>query len=224
MERGFGRLELPRDDRDFSVRQLLTAATTGMRNWPKPLVLDQGRTGTCEGNAWTGWLADGPVKHPDIAAIQDAGAGEQYAQDLYVEATGDKTLQKGAYTRQILTVLVGRGLVGAYYNAANVDEVVQTILTVGPVCFGSNWYGSMDTPQTAYGNVYLSVDEASGVRGGHEYLLDGVNLEPADGEPYVRLHNSWGTGWAHGGTARVTLNDLGKLFVGDAFVATELVG
>src|SRR5205085_5483189 len=167
------------------------------------------------------WLADGPITLPDITALNEPGTGEDYARRLYVDATGDTTLEQGAYTRQILNVLVSRGLLGAYYRASSVEEVVQAILTVGPVCFGSSWYHSMDTVISKYGNAYIRVDESSGVRGGHEYLLDGVNLAPADGPPFVRLHNSWSAQWAWLGTARVSIDDLHLLFVGDAFIATE---
>jgi hypothetical protein len=219
-----GRLPLPRDDRDFRLADILPdRGLATYKYWYRSLVLNQGNTGTCEGNAWTGWLADGPITHPSITALKDATAGEEYARQLYVEATGDTSLQEGAYTRQLLKVLVGRGLIGAYHAAASVDEIITTLLRVGPVCFGCDWYSSMDTVVNQYDNSYIFVDEASGVRGGHEFILDGINLSPGSGLPYVRMHNSWGVGWAHEGTARITLDDLRKLFVGDAFVATELV-
>jgi len=225
-EHRLGRLPLPRDDRDFPMRAILpdrSTVTATRKFWYRPLVLDQGNTGTCEGNAWTGWLADGPILHPDITALSDPSTGEAYARQLYLDATGDTTLDKGAYTRQILRVLTARGLIGAYHAAASVDEVVTALLTTGPVCFGSTWYRSMDAPVFEYDNAYLHVDEASGERGGHEYLLDAVELAPAYGGPaYVRMHNSWGPDWAHLGTARISIDDLHKLFVGDAFIGTEI--
>ena len=119
-----GRKALPRDDRDYRIADLLTPTTQTRKYYYRPLILDQGNTGTCEGNAWTGWLADGPVTHPSITALKDSTTGEAYARELYVQATGDQTLEQGAYTRQILRVLVSRGLLGAYYRAASVDEVV----------------------------------------------------------------------------------------------------
>ncbi len=218
-----GRLPLPRDDRDFRLANILPKRGSATRKfWKRPLILDQGDTGTCEGNAWTGWLADAPVTHPDITALNDPITGEVYARDLYVDATGDTTLQQGAYTRQLLKALVNRGLIGAYHAAASVDEVITAILTLGPVCFGSNWYASMDYPKDEFNNTYIYVDEASNIRGGHEYILDAIDLAPAEGPPYCRLHNSWGLDYGHSGTVRVTIDDLHKLFVGDAFLATEL--
>lgn len=225
MPHKLGRLPLPRDDRDWLMRGVARPETLYLHRkfWYRPLVLDQGDTGTCEGNAWTGWLADGPITHPDITDLSDATTGEAYARQLYLDATGDTTLQQGAYTRQILKVLVQRGLIGAYYKAASVDDIITYLLTTGPVCFGSNWYSSMDDPVNEFNNAYLVVDEASGIRGGHEYILDGIELAPTKGgPPYVRMHNSWGPDWAHLGTARISIADLRILFVGDAFICTEL--
>lgn len=218
-----GRLPLPRDDRDYRLSVILPERGAATRKfWTRPLVLDQGNTGTCEGNAWTGWLADAPVFHPGITALDDPTTGEEYARQLYFDATHDTTLEQGAYTRQILKVLVQRRLIGAYHRAVSVEEVITAILTLGPVCFGSDWYASMDDVVYEYGNAYIGVDEASGVRGGHEYVLDAIDLAPPEGPPYARLHNSWSDQWAHEGTARVSIDDLHVLFVGDAFICTEL--
>lgn len=220
--KALGRLALPRDERDYRLETILQRTTATRKYWYRPLVLDQGDTGTCEGNAWTAWLADGPITHPDITALDNEATGEAYARQLYLDATGDTSLDQGAYTRQVVRILVERGLVGSYYRASSVEEVVQAILTIGPVCFGSPWYRSMDYVISEFDNVYLKVDESSGIRGGHEYVLDGVNLAPAEGPPYVRLHNSWSSEWAHMGTARVSIDDLHALYVGDAFIASEV--
>ena len=162
-----GRLPLPRDERDFPMARILPERQLRtFRYWRRPIVLDQGDTSTCEGNAWTAWLADAPVVHPDIDALNDPVTAEVYAVELYEEATGDSTLLKGGYTRQFLKVLQRRGLIGNYYRAASVDEVITCILTTGPVCFGSYWYSSMDRVWTEYGNAYLRVDEGTTIRGG----------------------------------------------------------
>jgi hypothetical protein len=227
MDHGLGRKPQPLDLRDFHVsripfygpargatRQFWTMGGGAMR-------LDQGQTGTCEGNAWTNWLIAGPVVHPDVAAFADAGVAETWARKLYVDATGDTSLQQGAYTRQILKVLKTRGEIGTYAAMSTADEIVNALLTVGPVCHGSDWYESMFDPISKYGNSYLVVDESSGVAGGHAYCLTAVDLAPADGPAYVRVENSWGSGWGHNGTARLSITNLHRLFVGDAWTATE---
>lgn len=55
-----------RDDRDFLMRSILPATTTIQRRyWSKPFTLDQGPYGTCVANAWTHYLAQGPITHLD---------------------------------------------------------------------------------------------------------------------------------------------------------------
>lgn len=234
-----GRLPLPRDDRDFPMRAVLEEApraeTRTRQFWPMPLVIDQDGTGTCEGQGWTHWLADGPVQHPSISALQDPAAAFQYGCDLYVEATGDITLQEGAYTRQLVNTLVSRGLVGAYRRAYVVQDVYDWLLYEGPAGFGLEWRWPMFTPVNSNGeefveerdhrDCWLRFDETSPIAGGHFTILDGIDLapDPATGWPaFVRLHNSWGRGWGHGGVARLALPDFESLFVGDCWSCTEL--
>lgn len=236
---GLGRRPLPPDPRDFPMRAVLEEAprveTLDRRFWTMPRVIDQGATGTCEGQGWTHWLADGPVRHPTITALNDDVAARDYGFDLYVEATGDTSLQEGAYTRQLVRTLVSRGLVGAYHRAYNVDDLLDWLLYEGPVGHGSYWYYGMFATYNSRGETFredrdgrdcwLRVDETTGIAGGHFYVLDGVDLDPDPSTgwpPFVRLHNSWGRGWGHGGVARLTLPDLEALFVGDAWACTEV--
>ena len=160
----------------------------------------------------------------------DPHAAELYATRLYdrihdgILEPLDPGRQNGAYTIDGAKILVRRGLVGAYHRAASVDEVVQCLLGTGPVVFALPWYRSMDqTPRLALnGHRYCYADPASGIRGYHAILLDGVDTAPTDGgPPYVRLRNSWGQ-WAEKGGVRVPLTDLQTLFINDAWVATEL--
>jgi hypothetical protein len=121
-----------------------------------------------------------------------------------------------------------RGEISAYHHITSADELITTLLDVGTVCVGTNWYNSMFKPYSAYGNSYLNVDQMSGVAGGHEFLANGINLMPAAGEPYVRMKNSWGHyTWpgSHSGTARILLDDLFSLVFdqgGDAILITEV--
>lgn len=219
----FGRLPLPRDDRDKLAREVRAAVALARKLWSQggaAMRLDQGQTGTCEGNAWTNVLIAGPTTHPSYEAFADAVAAESWAQQVYVDATGDTTLQQGATTRSILRVLIARGLIAAYARCAAVEDVYQA-LQHGPVGFAMPWYYSMDRPVAQYGNYYLHADEASGIRGYHEVALTGIDPAPDSGPPWVRMENSWGRGWCADGTARIAFDDLAVLFLGDAFTISE---
>jgi hypothetical protein len=55
-----------RDERDFLMRTILPPRGTKLRQyWSKPFTLDQGPYGTCVANAWTHYLAQGPIVHLD---------------------------------------------------------------------------------------------------------------------------------------------------------------
>ncbi len=240
-----------RDPRDWPAATVLRPTTTKtIQTWYLPTSLDQGPYGTCVPNAWTHLMMGSPVQHPDRPLLalanqppKSAGsdawwadwgtftipvAGEKYAVKLYdtihdgVMEAKDPARTNGCDTEDGAKVLLKRGLISAYYRARTVEEVVQAILTHGPVVFASGWYRSMDNYHRAYNHSWLNVDLGSGLRGYHAYLLDAVNTAPTDGSPpWVRLHNSWGWAEGDGGCYRVSIEDLHVLFIGAAFIATE---
>ena len=113
----------------------------------------------------------------------------------------------------------------ANWNAGPAD-LRYALLELGPLCVGSNWYSSMDSPREVGGKQCMRVDYASKIRGGHEFVVNAIDLDPQDGsEPYYRMKNSWGQGWGADGTARFRLADLERLIFegwGDAVLIHEL--
>jgi len=193
----------------------LTAATRKMW-WEGGAWLDQGQTGTCIGNAFAHRRADSP--------IPVAGIDEAFAVKLYVDASGDTTLQQGTSGLAACRVLATRGTISAYHWVTSPSELRNAVLAIGTICVGTPWYTSMFTPISKYSNSYLRVDTSSGLAGGHEYLINGINLAPTYGKPYYRMKNSWGRDWGHGGTARILCSDLENLLFsenGDAVLVTE---
>jgi hypothetical protein len=227
---GLGRVHDPETPRAAALYPVRAETTDRLRrNWyQQGAFLDQGRTGTCVGNAFMHRRADGPVRIEGIT--------EDDAVKLYLEAsakfygTPDTTLQKGTSAVSACQALMERGAIDRYewvahWNAAP-DDLRYTLLELGPVCIGSNWYTSMDTPVEVSGHFYMRVNYSSTVRGGHEFVVNKIDLDPEDGsEPYYRLKNSWGIGWADHGTARFRIADLEKLIFegwGDAVLIHEL--
>lgn len=186
--------------------------------------LDQGQTGTCVGHAFAHWLADGPVKQPNL--VIDSG----YAINLYCDAckidpwpdNDGCNLNFGTSGRAAAEVLRGRGLISGYYWAKNIDDLITAVLDVGPVSVGTNWYADMFYPVIKYNYAYLTI--GGKMVGGHQYVINGVNLNPMYGPPFFRMKNSWGRDWGHRGNARISIDDMDRLLFkehGDACLATE---
>lgn len=228
----------------------VTLSTDTQRTWQRPVLLDQGAYATCVANAWTHFLTDTPIQHLDKPLLDPANqpsyitggsdaywpngynaaplAGELYALRLY-DAIHDGVLEpkdperdNGSATEDGAKVLKRRSLISGYYRASSVEDVIQAILTHGPVVFASAWYYSMFNTFKMNDARYVNVDLTSGLAGYHAYLLDAVNLAPSAGPPFVRLSNSWGISWGTHGAARVSIEDLYALYINNAWIATEV--
>jgi hypothetical protein len=84
---------------------------------------------------------------------------------------------------------------------------------------GINWYENMFDPDAS---GYLHVGGT--VAGGHAILANGVKCvwkDPLNPDrtftnldqkkSFVKVHNSWGTGWGMGGNAKITVEEFGYL-------------
>lgn len=220
MRPGLGRIHAP-DARDaaFPLRALLpaTPSARSRRYWhANGWWGDQGATSQCVAYAWTHYLEDGPV-------TQNAPRTPPVVQPawLYDEA---KLVDEwpgvdydGTSVRAGAKVLQALGYLAAYHWAANVREILEALLEVGPVVMGTNWYEGMFEPDES---GIVAVEGA--LAGGHAYVLDGVNRSASGG--LVRLKNSWGRGWGTHGFAWLHVDDLARLLAedGEACLATEV--
>ena len=204
---GLGRILDPETPRAAALYPVRADTTERLRRkWNQGGAwLDQGAYGTCVGNAFGHRRADGPV--------QIEGIDQPWAQKLYLEAsalywgTPDTSMQKGTSAVSACQVLLKRGAIDRYEWVANWNAIPgdlrYTLLELGPVCVGSNWYQSMFSPVPVGDQFYMKVNYATTVAGGHEYVVNGIDLDPEDGsDPYYRMKNSWGQSWGKNGTAR----------------------
>lgn len=82
------------------------------------------------------------------------------------------------------------------YQTAFGAVAFQAALTKGPVMVGTRWDNSMMSPDSS---GVIVPDKASGVAGGHAYLIDGYSLAT----DRYRMRNHWTTGWGHNGFAYI---------------------
>jgi hypothetical protein len=188
--------------------------------------INQGNEGTCVGHGDTNLLLAGPSKHEDYLPFATEDSAHQFARKLYFETTGDTTYQQGAQPRNACAKLLEWGLIDSYWRVMQVDDVTTALLTFGPVGIAVPWYSSMYYPDSrladAYGNYWIKVNLESEHVGYHWIALTGVDMAPDNGAPpFVRVQNSWGSGWGQNGTARLTIESFRRLNLWDNWAFAE---
>jgi hypothetical protein len=198
-----GREYVP-DERDhkYSINNILTAAPVRITNkywdangwWG-----NQGNTPQCVGYAWAHWLEDGPVPQSGIGPIippkviyenaqrVDEWAGENYA---------------GTSVRGGVKYLQSVGKVSSYYWGFNLTTLINSVLNLGPVVVGTNWYNGMFYPNR---NGLIKI--SGRIAGGHAYVINGVNTVTR----LFRIKNSWGQSWGQSGHAYISFTDMERL-------------
>ena len=173
---------------------------------------DQKNTPQCVGYAWAHWIDDGPVYHkgahpfvaPSViytnAQKLDEWVGENYA---------------GTSVRGAVKYLKNSGLVSNYYWGYDINTLVNTVLNLGPVVVGTNWYYNMFFPNGS-GLIKLG----GSLAGGHAYVINGVATQ----SKLFRIKNSWGKSWGQGGHAYISFADMARLISeqGEICMATEI--
>lgn len=165
---------------------------------------------------FAGELAADPVVIP--------GVDNPFAFDLYHRAQQQDRLM-GNHWDEGASVLAGAkackqaGHISSYRWAFGIDDVIDTLVEVGPVVIGINWYSSMY--DTAPGGL---VDIGGSLVGGHCILLTGYwPAHPELGDVVVWV-NSWGSDYGVHGQAYIRVADLAQLLAqdGDACVLVDV--
>lgn len=176
-------------------------------------VLDQGGRRSCTGNAAEACCGSDPFYGaiPDAVAARptgDADADERQAVALYSVATRLDSIRgvypptdTGSTGVAVAKAAQKVGLIAGYQHAFSLDAALKAI-AVSPLIVGVGWYEGFDTPD-ANGRVKIS----GSVRGGHEFLLYGVDAT----EQLVLARNSWGASWGASGCFSFSFDDFGRL-------------
>ena len=111
-------------------------------------------------------------------------------------------------------ILKELGIISEYRWANRINDVVNTVLTLGPMVVGTKWFTGMNRP-----NSKGIVRPTGGQIGGHAYLINGVDKT----NKYLRIKNSWGKRWGKSGYAFISFRDFEKLLHdgGEACIAFE---
>lgn len=178
------------------------------RRWARRAsVFDQGQVGSCTGNAAAGWVGTDDASRQGIATLADGTAvDEKLALAIYSAAEtidGDGPYppnDNGSSGLSVAKVLKTRGLCTSYLHAFTISAV-YTALQTGPGMAGTVWYNSMFNTAA---DGHIEVDKSSGEAGGHEYLIDELEVAADGTVTKIWMQNSWGTGWGVGGRGYFT--------------------
>ena len=185
----FGRIEAidPRDS-NYPISRWLSQQnnfTTDKMWWEEGWWGNQGQTDMCVAFSWSRWLEDGPV----IETTLDGGNIPKPIYDpavLYNKCQmidGLPMPHSGSTVRAAAKVLTELGWLKEYRWAQNINDVVSALLVLGPFVVGTTWYNNMFYPDGNY-----VVHPGGGVRGGHAYVLNGIDTKSG----LIRIKNSWG--------------------------------
>lgn len=211
--RAFGRFAaVDTRDRKFRYRPKMSEPLQRLRNrrWKDDKWLgDQGRTPECVGYAWSHWLINRPL-------YQWCNPSGIYAMAQHLDEW-EGVDYEGTSVRAGAKLLHRLGFISRYEWAQTAEEVAACLLETGPVVIGSMWREDMfkcdDLGVICYSGAPV---------GGHAYLLTGICRFSQGG--YVRVKNSWGTGWGESGFAWMSLDDISLILQdgGEACVAVEV--
>ena len=185
-------------------------------------ILDQGDVGSCTGNAETGALGTDPL-FGSLPPERQGELNESLALSLYSAAEnidGDGPYppnDNGSTGLSVCKAAQNAGWISGYTHCLSLNDVLDAISAGHAVILGTNWYDSMDSPDSS-GQVTIS--PGAQVRGGHEYLARGIDTA----NQLVLLDNSWGTGWGQNGSFAYSWDTLTRLLSeqGDGTVSVPL--
>lgn len=171
-------------------------------------VLDQGSLGSCTGNTGLGACGTAPF-YDTLDEIVDDWS-QSVAVSIYSDATKIDPFtgtypptDTGSNGLSVAKVLKSRGWISGYKHIFSSHDL-KGALQEGPVMLGINWYSSFYHPES---DGQLVIKPGASVSGGHEILIDEIDME---NERYW-ITNSWGRGWGEEGRAYFTFETMDRL-------------
>lgn len=166
-------------------------------------VLDQGQVGSCTGNATAQALNHTPFHVTGSRCLTEADALAFYSEATILDGfpgvyPPDDTGSSGL---SVAKAAQEAGRISSYTHAFGLDHVLGAAM-VGPLIVGTNWHEDMFNP-----DISGVIHPTGAIAGGHEYVLDGVNVTTK----MLRFLNSWSALWGVTGHFFMSFDDFGAL-------------
>lgn len=196
----------------YGVRKILDsyAIVDSEKEWSQGVQLDQGKEGACVGFAWTHYLISEPTPPRRQPSVE---GGTLLAMDVYRQAQEIDEWDGNTNGTSILAaakILKKRGMVKEYRWCFSLEDIRDSIITLGPVTAGVQWNRYLSRPFT---NGMVSV--VGKFTGAHAILIDAYYPTKRIGsviyKDVFRFKNSWGEKYGKQGSAYILGRDLQKL-------------
>jgi hypothetical protein len=186
-------------------------------------ILNQLQVGSCTGNAETGEIGSGANYAAFRSAYPSLALDETFALGLYSAA--EQIDGNGAYPPNdfgssglsVAQAAKNAGYISAYVHCMSLQDVLNALSSGRAVILGTNWYDSYDHTDS---NGLVTISPGAQVRGGHEYLGRGIDVD----KRLVHCDNSWGTEFGIQGSFDQGWGDLERLLSeqGDGTISVPL--
>lgn len=199
--------------RNYGIRGLFGSIPVERKSkfWEEGTVLDQGSEGACVGFGWMAELIAEPMV-PDEQPSEEFG--NKLAQHFYKEAQqidqwpGDE--YSGTSVLAGAKIMKRYGYIDEYRWCFDIDDIIDAVVSQGPVVIGIPWYRSM------YNTNSRGLTSPYGDKvGGHCITLTGYHPAKIFGRQSLEVfkwRNSWGTDYGINGSGYITVADLRQLF------------
>jgi hypothetical protein len=206
---------IPRFDersRNFPVREVIRPVPLRNKLWRVGPILDQGQEGACVGFGWAAEAFATPTA-VRLDRVKAAVPRDDQAFAQFTYQTAKKLDEYPGENYDGSSVLAGAkamqqfGLLKEYRWAFSIQDVIDSIITKGPVVLGINWYDGMYEAPSGKLNV------SGPLAGGHCIAAVGFTVasERFDGASTITLQNSWGPDWGAHGLAEIQTSQLANL-------------
>lgn len=168
------------------------------------LPLNQGKIGSCTGNALAGALNTQP-NHKTGKIYREADAVQLYEWETTAEGQPYPPNDPGGTGLMVCKVAKQHGWISSYTHAFGIAHALEAMV-VRPVITGVSWYDSFDTPSK---DGIVSIAAEATIRGGHEFVGTelvvpaGATVDDLD-DITVWFENSWGKQYALAGRFGMT--------------------